>query len=338
MYSRIIVPLDGSPFSEMALPYARVIAGSLAIPLELVEAFDVLPPVARHRQSSEDTRRMLEDVQRSSRTYLERIQQALRSDGLVAFTTTLPGPPARALVDWLVREPEALVVMSTHGRGGIARWAMGSVADKVLHSIPNPVLLIRTNAESAPADRVEVEVETVLVPLDGSELSAQSLPHAAAVAAGLGARITLIQVTGTADFYRRYLDRASAEEGLISAEELVRADSEDARTSLVDASRRLAQEFGYGGQVTVTHLQGQNPAEAIVEIAGSEPTMIVMTTHGRSGINRLVLGSVTDRVVRHAIAPVLVVRRHDEPGAIGMEARASEGFSAGFGNAATQPA
>ena len=336
MYSRIIVPLDGSPFSETALPYARAIAGSLAIPVELVEAFDVLPPPARHRQPGETTRRMLADVERNSRQYLGQIQEGLRSAGLVATATTLPGAPARALVDWLVRDPEALVVMSTHGRGGIARWALGSVADKVLHSISNPVLLIRSSAESSPADGVEVK--TVLVPLDGSELSQESLSHAAAVAAGLGASITLIQVTGTADFYRRYLDRASAEEGLISAEELVQADSEDARTSLAAASRRLAQEFGYGGQVTVTHLQGQNPAEAIVNVAGAEPTMVVMTTHGRSGINRLVLGSVADRVVRHANAPVLVVRRHDELGVVGVDVRASEGYAAGFPNPAAQPA
>ena len=320
----------------MALPYARVIAGSLSIPVELVEAFDVLPPAARNRQSSEATRRMLEEVQRSSRAYLERIQQALRSEGLVALTTTLPGPPARALVDWLVREPEALVVMSTHGRGGIARWALGSVADKVLHSITNPVLLIRSSAESAPAD--EVEAKTVLVPLDGSQLSELSLPHAAAVATGLGAQVTLMRATGTTDVYRRYLERAPAHGGLISAEELVQADSEDALASLADASRRLAREFGFGGEVTVAHVQGQNPAEAVVEMAGAETTMVVMTTHGRGGINRLVLGSVTDRVVRHANAPVLVVRRHHEPGVVGVEARASEGFSAGFGNATAQPA
>ena len=278
---------------------------------------------------------MLADAEQSSRKYLGQIQEGLRSAGLVATATTLPGAPARSLVDWLVREPEALVVMSTHGRGGITRWALGSVADKVLHSVPNPMLLIRSNAESGPADKVEVK--TVLVPLDGSDLSEESLPHAAAVATGLGARILLLQVTGTADFYRRYLDRASAEPGLISAEELVQADSDDARASLATASRRLAREFGFGGEVVASHQQGQNPAEAIVEMAGSEPTMVVMTTHGRSGINRLVLGSVTDRVVRHANAPVLVVRRYDEPGVTGVEARASEGFSAGFGNAAAQP-
>ncbi len=336
MYSRIIVPLDGSTFSETALPYARGIAGSLAIPVELVEAFDILPPAAHHPQSAEANRRLLADAERHSRDYLAQVREELRSDGLVVYVTTLPGAPARALVDWLVREPEALVVMSTHGRGGIARWALGSVADKVLHSITNPVLLIRSSAESAPAD--EVKVKTVLVPLDGSQLSELSLPHAAAIATGLGAQVTLMRATGTTDFYRRYLERAPAQGGLISAEELVRADSEDALASLADASRRLAREFGFGGEVTVAHVQGQNPAEAVVEMAGAETTMVVMTTHGRGGINRLVLGSVTDRVVRHANAPVLVVRRHHEPGVVGVEARASEGFSAGFGNAIGQPA
>ena len=272
MYSRIIVPLDGSAFSETALPYARVIAGSLAIPVELVEAFDVLPPVAQQRQSAEAGRRMLADAERTSRDYLGQIQAGLRSAGLVAYATTLPGAPARALVDWLVREPEALVVMSTHGRGGLARWALGSVADKVLHSIPNPMLLIRSNAESGPAD--SVAVKTVLAPLDGSELSEESLPHAATVATALGARMILLQVTATADFYRRYMDRSPAAGELMSPEDLVQADSDDALASLAGASRRLAQEFGFAGEVVVSHLQGQNPAEAIVQMAGAEPTMV----------------------------------------------------------------
>lgn len=101
MYSRIIVPLDGSEFSETALPYARAIAGSLTIPVELVEAFDVLPPAARHRQSAEAGRRMLADAERTSRDYLGRIQADLRSAGLVAVATTLPGPrPAPWWTGW----------------------------------------------------------------------------------------------------------------------------------------------------------------------------------------------------------------------------------------------
>lgn len=336
VYSKIIVPLDGSAFSETALPYVRVIAARLGIPIELVEACDVLPPAVHHRQWTEVTRRMLYEVQRNSRNYLGQIQDGLKSTGLVVSATTLPGPPAQVLGDWLVREPEALVVMATHGRGGIARWALGSIADSVLHSTPNPVLLIRSGRSVAPSDGVDVK--TVLAPLDGSELSEQSLPHAAAVATGLGARIMLLQVTGTRDFYRRYLDRAPAAGELIPIAEMVQADADDATASLVDASRRLAQEFGFVNEVEARHLPGHNPAEVIVEMAEAESSMVVMTTHGRSGLNRTVMGSVTDRVVRHANAPVLVVRRPGAPGAIGLGAPASEGFSAEFGNSATQPA
>ncbi len=81
------------------------------------------------------------------------------------------------------------------------------------------------------------------------------------------------------------------------------------------------------------------PARAITDWAGREPdALVVMSTHGRGGINRLVLGSVTDRVVRHANTPVLVVRKWDEPGFTGVEERVSQGYSAGFGNAEAQPA
>jgi nucleotide-binding universal stress UspA family protein len=187
----------------------------------------------------------------------------------------------------------------------------------------------------------EVEPKTVLVPLDGSELSELSLPHAASVATALGARIALLRVTATSDFYRLYLEQEAVGSGggeWMSADELVRTDSQEAQASLDRAKRRLAIEFGFAHEVTVCHLQGQNPAEAIVEMAAAEPTLVVMTTHGRSGINRLVLGSVTDRVVRHANAPVLVVRKWDEPGFTGVEERVSQGYSAGLGNAAAQRA
>ena len=164
MYSRIVVPLDGSTFSETALPYARGIAGSLAIPVELVEAFDILPPAAHHRQSAEANRRLLADAERHSRDYLAQVGEELRSDGLVVYATTLPGAPARALVDWLVREPEALVVMSTHGRGGINRLVLGSVTDRVVrHVLANP--------KCAPRIQLRRSRKSGMPPLGRSEIS-----------------------------------------------------------------------------------------------------------------------------------------------------------------------
>lgn len=312
MYSKVIVPLDGSEFSEMALPYARLVAGSLSIPIELVEAYDVLPAALHDHQAVFATKRMLEEAQRRSQEYLSRIRDELNSMGHAASTMTLAGFPPQTVGDWAGGDSATLVVMSTHGRGGITRWAFGSIADKLLHSVPNPVLLVRSGGAERPATE---EFKTVLVPLDGSELSESSLPHAASMATALGARVSLLRVTATADYYDFHLSQSLGETGVaanpqhISAEQLVEADAEQARQLLGQAAQSMASEFGFANEVQVCHMQSQNVAQAIEDKAASEHTLVVTTSHGRSGINRLVLGSVTDRVVRHSSVPVLVVRQ-----------------------------
>ena len=322
MYSKVIVPLDGSELSERSLPYARLIAGALSLPIELVEAFDVLPPAMHAASAMFATERMLEEARAQSGHYLEQVRTELRGMGFAATATTLPGAPAPAIVDWVGDDPEALVVMSTHGRGGIARWALGSVADKVLHSIPNPVLLIRGNAGKAAA---AIEPKAVLVPLDGSTLSELSLEHAATMAAALRSRIVLLRINLDAELYRQYLSPAArgadaeAESDWASIEELTRAEADDARMSLERAAQRLANECRFPGNVALRSVESRNVAEAIVDVAAAEQAMPVMTTHGRSGINRLVLGSVTDRVVRHSDVPVLVVRQAHTPAHTGVE-------------------
>lgn len=343
MYSRVIVPLDGSELSERSLPYARLIAGALSLPIELVEAFDILSPAMHTAGAVFATERMLEEAQAQSSHYLGRVRADLLGMGFAATATTLPGPPAQAIVDWVGDDLDALVVMSTHGRGGIARWALGSVADKVLHLIPNPVLLVRGDAGKAAA---AIEPKTVMAPLDGSTLSELSLEHAATMAAALRSRIVLLRINPDAELYRQYLSPAArgadadaeAESDWASIEELTRADADDARMSLERAAQRLANECGFSGNVALRLVESRNVAEAITDAAASEQAMLVMTTHGRSGLNRLVLGSVTDRVVRHSDVPALVVRRAEtpSPAAIGQTVYAAD--TPNFGGASVQPA
>lgn len=341
MYSKVIVPLDGSELSERSLPYARLVAGALSIPIELVEAFDVLPPAVRTAGTALAARRMHEAARRQSEDHLERIRAELRGQGYVATATTLHGEPAQAIMHWVGDAPDALVIMSTHGRGGIARWALGSVADKVLHSIPNPMLLIRGDTGKIAA---AMELKAVLVPLDGSTLSELSLEHAAIMAAALKSHIVLLRINPDAELYREYLGPAArdadaeVESDWASIEDLTRADADDARMSLDRAVRRLMNECGFPGNVEFRSVESRNVAEAIVAAAAAEQAMLVMTTHGRSGINRLVLGSVTDRVVRHSEVPVLVVRQAEtpSPAAIGQTVHAAD--TPNFGGASVQPA
>ena len=340
MYSKVVVPLDGSELSERSLPYARLVAGALSIPIELVEAFDVLPPAVHTASARLATERMHEAVQEQTEDYLGRVRTELRDQGRAATATTLHGQPAQAIMHWVGDDPDALVIMSTHGRGGIARWALGSVTDKVLHLIPNAMLLIRGTGATPAA---EVEPKAVLVPLDGSALPELSLEHAAIMATALKSRIVLLRVNPDVELYRQYLRPATPgateadDSDWAPVEELVAADANDARMSLERAARRLAGEFGFAGHVAHRTLESRNVAEAIVDTAAAEQAMVVMTTHGRSGLNRLVLGSVTDRVVRHSNVPVLVVRQVETPAHTGVELPVQATDTLNFGGIAAQP-
>ena len=139
-----------------------------------------------------------------------------------------------------------------------------------------------------------------------------SLPHAAGIAAALNAHVSLLRVTPTRDYYRHHLSAAATRmvstvgSGPVSADDLVDADEREVSVYLSDICERLATAHGL--DVAADHQQDQNVAQIIIDKAEQQPSLVVMTTHGRSGIGRMMLGSVTDRVVRHSNAPVLVVR------------------------------
>lgn len=310
MYSKIIVPLDGSELSEQALPYAQLVARSLSAPLELVQAFDILSPRVLGASAHHDVAGRLErSALRRSQDYLASVAERLAAAGHSASFTALRGAPAEAIVSVASSDPDALVVMSTHGRGGIARWVLGSVTDKVLHMMPNPMLIVRA-AVTGPASP-ESSVKTVVVPLDGSPLAELSLPHALSIAAALGSGITLLRVSHTEDYYRYQLtvtpDMASIPDfDGVSATELVAADAQEVADYLADVENRLATDHAHG--VVSDHQLHQNVAQAIIAKTAEQPSLVVMTTHGRSGVGRVVLGSITDRVLRHSNIPVLVIR------------------------------
>ena len=310
MYSKIIVPLDGSELSEQALPYAELVAGSLSVPIELVQAFDILPPGILGAQSRQVTDYLVTGARSRAESYLTPIRERLEAAGHTVSIAAVRSAPAEAIAAQASADPSALVVMSTHGRGGIARWMLGSVTDKALHTIPNPMLIARA-AVTGPASP-QSSIRMVLAPLDGSALSELSLSHAASIAAAFSARITLLRVTPPADYYRYQLTAVTPEMGAVvdldplSADELVSADADEVATYLTDVENRLAIDHAHG--VVAEHQQNANVAQAIIDKAAEQPSLVVMTTHGRSGVSRIALGSVTDRVVRHSNVPVLVIR------------------------------
>lgn len=323
MYSNVIVPLDGSELAEQALPYARLVAGSLSVPIELVTALDALPLAVKDRRAIAAGREMMTEARRASESYLTDVRQGLRDEGIAASWTMLPGTPDRAIVERASHDRNALVVMSTHGRGGITRWALGSVADKVLHTTLNPMLIAHPGGSRLPRSRTGVG--TVLVPLDGSRLAELSLPHAMSLATHLGVSVELLLITSTADHYRGQLGGSARRLAMSNASlekltgDLIRSDADEVSEYLTAARRKALLENPSPAEVATRHLLRDDVAGAIIERATEMSALVVMSTHGRSGLQRLVMGSVTDRVIRHSNIPLVVVRgepetRNPEPG------------------------
>ena len=310
MYSKIIVPLDGSDLAEQALPYAELVASTLSAPIELVQAYDILPGSVLGSRSPRVADQLHMGARERAEASLTSVRQRLEAAGFAVNIATQRGPAADVIVAQAGTDPSALVVMCTHGRGGISRWVMGSVTDKVLHTVPNPMLIVRATV-TGPASPSS-SLKTVVVPLDGSALSELAIPHAVSMAAALSARITALQITPTTDYYRRQLTVVTPEMGAIpdfdpsSPEEMADEDAEGVAAYLQDVTNRMAIDHAHG--VDTAHVADDNIAQTIIDRAAAQPSLVVMTTHGRSGVGRMVLGSVTDRVIRHSNTPVLVIR------------------------------
>jgi nucleotide-binding universal stress UspA family protein len=291
--------LDGSKTAEKVLPYARFLAGTFKVPVELMAVIDIAE-MAAHLAAEKavhlDT--MVEDGVRSSQEYLKRV--AATFPGVKVTCTVEKGKAADAIVERGETDKAALITMATHGRSGVNRWLLGSVAEKVLRSTTNPLLLVRAG-EQAKSEG-EATLKSIVVPLDGSELAERALPAAAELAKRLDLGIVLFRayhipytVNGDGDGY-----------SAVNIETLIAEVRDEAQSYLEKKTAELkAQGLGKVSCVAKEGLSG----DEIIKIGHETPDgLIAMCSHGRSGIKRWVLGSVTETVVRHAEDPVLIVR------------------------------
>ncbi len=293
MYKKILVALDGSDLSEGILPYARSFAKTLKIGVELLHVIDptLRPTTVEHGRY----RDMLIAEREKNGDYLKKVAISF-SDALTVDCTVEVGNPAEVIVDRAAADTGTLIAIATHGRSGVQRWLLGSVADKVLHAANNHLLLVRTTEETRNIEAVSLK--SVLVPLDGSGLAESVIPHVVELAKEMKFEIVLLRVFGFPTGY--YAEGYSLDERLW---DLIRDEAKD---YLEEKVKQLKSE-GLTG-VTSVLLEGF-AAERIIDLAQKTPqNLVAMCTHGRSGVGRWVLGTVTDRVVRHSGNPVLVIR------------------------------
>lgn len=297
MYTKMLIPLDGSKTAEQVLPFARILAAMLKLPVQLLDVIDI-SAMSAHIASDKarylDT--LIAEAERVSREYLNEIAAGL--SGFKVTWTVIRGKPADVIIESAAAEKGTLIAMATHGRSGLNRWVLGSVAEKVLRGSRNPLFLVR--AHGAGATDGAAMIRSIVVPLDGSELAESVLPTVTEVAKTLDLEIVLC---------RAYELAASAyygsEDYLPNYDEMLRQVKAEAESYL--AEKTTALKAAGLARVSWVALEGSG-AEEIVRYAHTHrDALVAMCTHGRSGINRWVLGSVTERVVRHSDDPVLVV-------------------------------
>jgi nucleotide-binding universal stress UspA family protein len=298
----ILVPLDGSELAEGALPLARALTEALGGTLRLISVIDT-GPAWPHARASAASDRLLEAERTKAERYLDERAAGLHAAGHQVAVLLAQGEPVEQLLVAMAEPDVALVVMATHGRGGLQRWYLGSVADKLLHLAPCPVLLLTPDPA---ADRAGIAaLRRIAVPLDGSELAEAALPVAARLAAATGAALQLVRaqpfvLSSTAPY--PYVPEIGEVQ-----EEIEQADEQ--------YLRRQRERFSSLPNIETVLLRGPASGALLDFFKQEPPDLVVMTTHGRGGVKRLLLGSTADRVVRAGL-PTLLLKPDMRPGAL----------------------
>jgi nucleotide-binding universal stress UspA family protein len=299
MYTRILIPLDGSKTAEKVLPYSRFLANHLKLPIELLAVVDIAE-MATH-MSAEKARyldTLVEDTVRNSGHYLREV--AGRFPGADTKCTVEKGKAEQAIIERAAMDKGTFVTMATHGRSGINRWLLGSVAEKVLRGATNPLLLIRATDE-AKTDG-DATLKSVVVPLDGSEMAESVLSTVAELAKILKLEVILFRA-----YHIPYNIYGGAEDYYGANIEELLAGVRDEACEYLEKKVQELKQLGVE-KVSCVAKEGFS-ADEIIKMGRDTPdNLIAMCSHGRSGAKRWVLGSVTETVVRHSGSPVLVIR------------------------------
>ncbi len=316
MFQRILVPLDGSARAEKALPVAARIARASGGSIRLLEVISIqidyrgglaMTPLMGEQQIESETT-MATD-------YLQTIAASPELAGIQTTTGVVFGSPAQCILAETRSGGVDLIVLCSHGRTGFTRWVLGSVAHAMAHESPVPILVLRENdLATRLLDSEATHALCALVPLDGSELAETALAPATHLVAALaasakGASLHLAQVVKSVP--------TSREEGFVS--EPTKEALQQAEIYLASMVKRLQATEKEGDlSLTCSVEQESDVADALVKLAenkgegkqtgSSGCDLIAISTHGRHGLQRWVMGSVTSRILTTTKLPMLIVR------------------------------
>ncbi len=296
MYEKTVIPLDGSELAERALDYVTGLAAASPTQVTLLH---VCTPEQSESGSSRFWFYLLEHAAQLLRSRLEEAA----SEGSTVDSAVLFGHPDEEILTYAEKNNVSLIAMTAHGRSGVRRWAMGSVAARVARHSAVPVLLARSDASQETISRQWPE-RRILVLLDGSERAEQVLPHVEDHAKIGGAEVVLLRVLeplSSPDFYPP--DMPGNWEDL--AEQMMAHLEEECVRYFAGLKRRLRNA---GVQVRSETLEGNVWNEIISYIERDGFDLVALTSHGRSSVARWAVGSVAETLIRKCPVPLLLVR------------------------------
>lgn len=321
MLQHILVPLDGSPRAEQALPVAARIARASGGTLTLLRVVTHLIEVDLHPvQLSKRLELALEEDVAKAKDYLAHVTSSDELKGINLRTEALTGPPAQTILLFADMQHVDLVVMCSHGGTGFKPWVLGSVAQKVARHSPVPVLVLREGGRGLASPHPNAGGSLrALIPLDGSARAKAAIAPAAQLIAALSApargalHLTRVVLLPEAE----YMGYSEREEILQKAKKYLSSTVEHIREGLV-ASSVADLKLSITWSVTID----DDIAAGIIRVAenGEDAEgagvfgrcdVIAMATHGYSGVQRWAMGSVTERVLHATRTPLLIVRPPD---------------------------
>jgi nucleotide-binding universal stress UspA family protein len=292
--NRIVIPLDRSTLSESVVPFGVLLARTLGSSIDFVHVID------------KDTVSKMADAERYLARIVERFPPPAGHRSLIRA-----GDPAEAILD-VAGDSGTMVVMATHGYTGLRRMILGSVADAVVRHARVPIALVRGDRKFRLPEET---FRRLLVPLDGSQRSLHALPLAFAIAQPSEAKLDLLHVIvpvsmgeyGAAGIDPGYVPPEVYASMMDDLEVVAREDLETAASACVQAGIDADIHSPFG-----------TPADSIYHLAeDAHADLIVMSTHGRGGASRVLMGSVATAIIHRSLVPVIVVPAsyaEDEPG------------------------
>lgn len=305
MYRKMLVLLDGSHLAEVVFPYAQELAGRLDMDVVLLHVFG--PP---GRDFAPMYQAYLEATAEKIKLQARQLQSNFTANVIKPVEVScelIMGYHADEILRYADENSIDLILLASHGRSGVKQWTLGGVADKILRASKVPVLLVKAGIENAvPYDRWTSR--TLLVPLSSSSVSAAIIPHAKELAKQKGGTsvvvLQVIEPPTVPTYYSPEMTSVPLNWGQFVEQEV--AHSKEVAEKYLAG---VVKEFTDAGLEASAVVTTGKPADEIIAYAARNPyTMVVMATHGRTGLRRLVYGSVTESVLFVTENPIVFVK------------------------------